>query len=169
MYFNCFKFFLSFIFLLCVAVLVSAQDAELFKFRKVIASADSHFEKIKSKKYDAKNGRFFYKTKIKHTGVKAAYIAQSTTDTNYYIVYEWNTVNSQIYKKQQALLNQYTEELDRMVQSGNYVAEVYDDEDSNSNVTRITDKKGKLILDLRSDDELFYFIIYHLNKNPSFP
>ena len=135
------------------------------KLRELIESAKTGFrddtgDLIRQDKTKKIN---YYKT-TKATAAAQTFIYKSTTDDPapvYVITYNLKDMETTMMTMVMTIVDQYIDELNIMVQSGNYVGRDYKDAQG-MDITEVKDKKGNHILDYGSDKETQNIYIFGL-------
>ena len=135
----------------------------------LLSSAKTNFIDDMGEKYNenAASKTEYYNTKYATSGAKSL-ISKKLTDNTYTYIYAilYDTKGADAALKMMPVTDAYIDELNVMVQSGNYTGRDYKDEDG-FDVTEINDKAGKHILDYFSNKEHQNIYIYGVpvNKN----
>ena len=162
------KLILSFYIFISLCTLGQAQTIPtpaVQKLRLLIESAKTGFKdntgdlirEDKTKKIN------FYKTK-KETAGAQTFIYKSTTGDPapvYVITYNLKGMEPTMMTMVMTIVDQYIDELNVMIQSGNYTGRDYKDEQG-MDITEMKDKKGNHILDYGSDKETQNIYIFGL-------
>jgi hypothetical protein len=121
----------------------------IVQLRELLVSAKTNFTAdIDKKIQDDASGNSFYETKKKSEAAETAIVHTAISGQNMYMIILSNKADD--VAKVILLVDQYMDELNRMIKTGNYTGE--DRKDNNGkDITEVKDKAGNIVLRYASD------------------
>ena len=150
-----------------IKIKAQTTDHLISDLRVLISSAKTNFADDMGEKLSENTASktVFYNTKYATSGAKSL-ISKKLTGNTYTYIYAilYDLKDADAVSRMIPVTDAYIDELNVMVQSGNYAGRDYKDEDG-YDVTEINDKAGNHILDYFSNKEHQNIYIYGLSVN----
>ena len=150
--------------LLFGTVFTSFSQSPIVKdFRKIIADAPSQFNNLQADLFQENGGNKFYHSTMEKSPIASAYIQVPPNQElpMYIIDYNVSKMSSQMIGMFTLMVNQYLDELNEMVKSGQYQGTDYTTADGRS-VTELKNMNNDLVVQYVSDatyHNLYFFAL----------
>lgn len=138
-----------------------SQSPIITEFRKIIADAPAQFNNLKGDLFQENGGNKFYHSNMEDSPIATSYIQQPPNQElpMYIIDYNVSKMDSQMIGLFSMMVNQYLDELNEMVKSGQYKGTDYTTSDGRS-VTELKNMNNDLVVQYVSDatfHNLYFF------------
>ncbi len=159
-------FLVTILLALCGAVRTNAQEASpvIKELRALVESGKTNFKNEIGPfiKTDEASKISLYKTKKETTAATTLIMQSQDKQCVYMIRYDMKDMNADMVGLMAVIVDQYINELNAMVKTGNYTGKDATDSDG-LDVTQLYDLAGNHVLDYKSTKEIQSIYLYGLN------
>lgn len=156
--------------ILIIALLITpifntfSQTPIIQDFRKIIAEAPSHFNTLQTDLFQENDGYKFYHSSIEASPISTVYIQTSEEEVPIYVIdFNVEAMSAQMIGLFMNMVEQYIDEINEMVKSGQYTGEDFNTEDGRS-ITEIRNLNNDIVVQYLSNSTNHSIYFFGLPK-----